>query len=274
MINNNTKYAGFWIRFAAFIIDYALINLVLLPLHFMDLLLEPVLLFYSFLFSFVFYWLYYAVLHSSKWQATLGKFITGIIVVDSKGQRITFARATGRYFAEFLSAIFLFIGYMMAGWNPRKQALHDTLAETFVIYGKPEELENKTLKIPPIEEQKTIKVISTFNMPFSLKVLNGINQGSVIPLTGIEKKGYYSVTAGRDKSFNHGHIEIEDPDFYISSMHVEFACKKGTCYIRNMSKTNPASQNGTTLPDTKTFYPVTVGDVITLGATDLQLIDP
>jgi uncharacterized RDD family membrane protein YckC len=57
----------------------------------------------------------------------------GMKVTDENGNRITFARATGRYFGEYLSALTLFIGYMMAGWTERKQALHDLLAGTLVV---------------------------------------------------------------------------------------------------------------------------------------------
>ncbi len=78
-------------------------------------------------------WLYSALMESSAQQATLGKMACGIIVTDTNGNRISFGRATGRHFAKFLSAIILCIGYMMAGWTERKQALHDLLASTYVI---------------------------------------------------------------------------------------------------------------------------------------------
>ena len=273
MINESTKFGGFWIRFAAFIIDYALINLILLPLHILDLLNQPVLLFYSAFFSFVSYWLYYAILHSSKWQATVGKMITGVIVVDKNGSRISFARATGRYFAEFLSAIFLAIGYMMAGWTPRKQALHDILAETYVIYGKPEPADEKTAINPSVPDHKTVKLPSTLRFPYNLEVLNGANAGITIPLIGTEKGGgYHSVTIGRENSNGTGHIHLEDPDLYISLKHAEFACKKGICYVRNLSKINPVKQNGTALPDSQTFFPFSNGDRFTLGVTNLRIV--
>lgn len=78
-------------------------------------------------------WLYFALMESSSMQATLGKKAMGLIVVDVDGQRITFGRATGRYFAKILSALILLIGYFMAGWTKRKQALHDMIASTLVI---------------------------------------------------------------------------------------------------------------------------------------------
>jgi uncharacterized RDD family membrane protein YckC len=49
------------------------------------------------------------------------------------GSRISFGRANGRYWAKILSAVILMIGYLMAAFTERKQALHDILAETLVV---------------------------------------------------------------------------------------------------------------------------------------------
>jgi uncharacterized RDD family membrane protein YckC len=78
-------------------------------------------------------WLYYSLLESSAWQATLGKKALGLEVTDLDGNRISFGRATGRFFAKFISSIILGIGYIMAGFTEKKQALHDILAGTLVI---------------------------------------------------------------------------------------------------------------------------------------------
>ncbi len=78
-------------------------------------------------------WLYCAMMESSSKQATLGKMAVGIRVTDVRGQRISFGRATGRHFGKIISALSLFIGYMMAGWTQRKQALHDMMADTLVV---------------------------------------------------------------------------------------------------------------------------------------------
>jgi uncharacterized RDD family membrane protein YckC len=137
-------YAGFWIRFAAIFVD----GLVLLPLSLVSfglsaalrntddtttkLVLGIVSMAYL-LFGIVARWLYFALMESSKWQATLGKRLLGIMVTDRQGQRIGFGRATGRFFAKILSGLILCIGYMMAGWTQRKQALHDMLADTLVV---------------------------------------------------------------------------------------------------------------------------------------------
>ena len=60
-------------------------------------------------------WLYYAGMESSARQATLGKGLLGLRVTDLDGDRISFLRATGRHFAKILSALILFIGFIMVG---------------------------------------------------------------------------------------------------------------------------------------------------------------
>jgi uncharacterized RDD family membrane protein YckC len=82
--------------------------------------------------SFVINWLYFALLESSSMQGTLGKKALGMIVTDLDGNRIGFGRATGRYFAKFLSAIILLIGFVMVAFTQRKQGLHDIIASTLV----------------------------------------------------------------------------------------------------------------------------------------------
>ena len=77
-------------------------------------------------------WIYEAGLESSSKQATLGKMAMGLKVTDLVGRRISFARATGRHFAKILSGMILLIGYIMAGFTERKQALHDMIAGTLV----------------------------------------------------------------------------------------------------------------------------------------------
>ena len=81
----------------------------------------------------VIWWLYYAIMESSERQATLGKMAVQIKVVDRRGGRISFARATGRHFAKLLSGLILFFGYLMAGFTSRKQALHDMVASCLVV---------------------------------------------------------------------------------------------------------------------------------------------
>jgi uncharacterized RDD family membrane protein YckC len=77
-------------------------------------------------------WLYFAILESSVWQGTLGKQALKLVVTDAHGDRIGFGRATGRYFAKFLSTMIFLFGFFMVGWTHRKQGLHDLIAGTLV----------------------------------------------------------------------------------------------------------------------------------------------
>lgn len=78
-------------------------------------------------------WLYYALGESSEHQATLGKRICGLRVTDCMAQTLTFAQASGRYAAKYLSAACLLIGYFIALFTENKQTMHDLLAKTIVV---------------------------------------------------------------------------------------------------------------------------------------------
>ena len=146
-------YAGFWKRFFAYIIDKLILSviacIILIPfiatvgvsafLHGGDE--EPPIEFFVALIStylpailliVVADWLYYALLESKR-GATLGKMALGIQVTDMNGNRITFPRATGRHFGKIISALILYVGFMIAGFTQQKQALHDIIAGTLVI---------------------------------------------------------------------------------------------------------------------------------------------
>lgn len=77
-------------------------------------------------------WLYFALQESSSRQATVGKRALNMKVTDNAGHRISFGRASGRYFAKIISGITLLIGYIIAAFTPRKRALHDMIASTLV----------------------------------------------------------------------------------------------------------------------------------------------
>jgi len=121
-----TAYAGFWKRLAAYIIDGLIVGAASSILFVISWgVFTPVL--------FVVGWLYFALMESSEKQATLGKMALGIIVTDMEGKRISFGKATGRYFAKILSAIILYIGFLMVAFTDKKQGLHDMLANTLVV---------------------------------------------------------------------------------------------------------------------------------------------
>jgi len=81
---------------------------------------------------FIGYAIYEVVLESSASQATLGKRIFDLKVTNLDGNRISLARALGRHFAKYISSVMLLIGFIVAGFSARKQALHDMIARTLV----------------------------------------------------------------------------------------------------------------------------------------------
>jgi len=143
------RYGGFWIRVVAAIIDWILIRILIFPIAalfggigWIGSMTSPfphagmgLHLFgggITVALAIAGNWLYEAFLLSSSYQATLGKMIFGMRVTDLYGNRISFARATGRHFAKIISGLFFCIGFIMVGFTERKQGLHDMIAGTLV----------------------------------------------------------------------------------------------------------------------------------------------
>jgi uncharacterized RDD family membrane protein YckC len=141
-------YAGFWIRFVAWFIDAILLWILSLGAHAVIRLSAgyPVMPIWKAsdsapfalscaeaLVDLVVNWLYYALFESSASQGTLGKQALRLRVTDLQARRISFARATGRYFAKIVSAITLCVGFIMVAFTARRQGLHDMIAETVVL---------------------------------------------------------------------------------------------------------------------------------------------
>lgn len=138
------EYSGFWIRFAALFIDGIVlfaINMVLTMI--MGGLIAvggadnpavmlPIVGGY-YLVMFGVSWAYFALQESSAAQATLGKRALGLVVADVDGERISLARATGRWAAHGISNLTLLIGYVIQPFTGNKQALHDMIAGTVVM---------------------------------------------------------------------------------------------------------------------------------------------
>ncbi len=145
------QYAGFWQRFVAFFIDTILTVVILVPalvVVFMVVYLisdayglhidpdepqgEAILNLITLTLNVLVGWLYFSLQDSSINQASIGKRMMGLRIVDEGGRPISFMRATGRHFAKFLSCIFM-IGYLSQPFHEKKQTIHDRLAGTLVI---------------------------------------------------------------------------------------------------------------------------------------------
>jgi uncharacterized RDD family membrane protein YckC len=158
----NTNYAGFWLRFVAFIIDSIIIGCVrafvivpilaamgigisqnmptnmddpgaMMPFIASMMALAGVVS----LISMVITVLYYAILESSNMQASIGKLALGLVVLDESGQKIDFSKALIRNLGKIVSSMILFIGFIMAGFTDKKQGLHDIIAKTIVVKKAP-----------------------------------------------------------------------------------------------------------------------------------------
>ncbi|RKZ52929.1 MAG: RDD family protein [Candidatus Parabeggiatoa sp. nov. 3] len=133
------RYGGFWLRVIASIIDGILIQIVVFVGAFLVVMLvmgegtEESLHIIANLVGLVISWLYYTLLESSNWQATIGKKALGLKVTDLQGQQIGFGRANARYWSKILSALILMIGFLMVAFTEKKQGLHDLIASTLVI---------------------------------------------------------------------------------------------------------------------------------------------
>jgi uncharacterized RDD family membrane protein YckC len=157
------QYAGFWLRVPAAIIDLIILAIPLalavsylsvamgswrafLSLHPGQSPAEIVAAFgHTYLFAILFFfivtgWLYFALFESSSWQGTLGKKFIGLSVADLQGNRVTFARASGRFFAgrflahvPFIGSLYSAVDCSCAGLTSRKQALHDMLSGCLVL---------------------------------------------------------------------------------------------------------------------------------------------
>jgi len=136
-------YAGFWRRFAAWIIDQVLLGIVGSVIGFAIGLgfgasgsRDTGAQIMGCMAGVVIGWLYYALMESSSNQATLDKMALGIKVTDLNGNRISIGRATGGYFAKIISSAILLIGYIMIGFTEKKQGFHDMIAGTLVVKKK------------------------------------------------------------------------------------------------------------------------------------------
>jgi uncharacterized RDD family membrane protein YckC len=158
VVSRGFTYAGFWLRVVASLIDGVIMSIalcvLLVPLfllsgfeaHIDEMVQrhgqpDPAIIvgligviFVFAVVSVLIQWLYHAYLESGEKQATWGKQALGLYVTDLMGHPITFGRASGRFFAKMVTGMIpLGIGYIMAGFTERKQALHDMIASCLVL---------------------------------------------------------------------------------------------------------------------------------------------
>lgn len=130
------NYGGFWVRFLAYIVDWLIISIgfvavvMLLGMMGLELISNELILFAMGV-------LYFAFMQASARQATYGKALLGLKVGGLAGERISLGRALAREVAKIISTLTFLIGYIIAGFTLRKQALHDYVASTTVVRAAP-----------------------------------------------------------------------------------------------------------------------------------------
>lgn len=142
-----TNPAGFWLRFIAFLVDL----LVLAPVSLLVFGVAVVVVerltgmnahsieareIFNKITGGIFlalWWPYFALMEAFHTQGTLGKMLLGLKVTDLEGNRISFGKASGRFFGKSLSMGIIFVGFLMAGLTSRKQGLHDIISNCIVI---------------------------------------------------------------------------------------------------------------------------------------------
>jgi uncharacterized RDD family membrane protein YckC len=160
-----SQYGGFWIRFVAYVIDSLIVGIPMTIIVVIGVfafgafggitalhnlpnnpdpeqvqqqvipMLGAIIGAYAmfFLIAIGISWLYFALMESSERQATFGKAALNLRVSDANGNRLSFAHASGRFFSKIITGLVpLGIGYIMAGFTQKKQALHDFIAGTIV----------------------------------------------------------------------------------------------------------------------------------------------
>lgn len=169
-------YAGFWKRFLANLLDYTILYVIIrlfntLPFvvigfispflkmpeflehgsHLDDESLEilgATILFCPLLLD----WLYHTIMESSKCRGTVGKLAAGIVVVDKNNEKISFGRASARYWSKIIGLVTIFVGYIMVAFTAKKQALHDKIAGSYVVNKKWLDYSEYMKQNPPLTE--------------------------------------------------------------------------------------------------------------------------
>ncbi|MGQ0547249.1 MAG: RDD family protein [Betaproteobacteria bacterium] len=130
-------YGGFWVRFLAYVVDSLLVGVAWFLLTMLAAFAGELFATLFLLIMVVGPFVYFAAMQASARQATYGKALVGLKVSGPDGERISFLRSLGRELAKIISAVPLMVGFLLAAFTSRKQALHDMVASTVVVRDSP-----------------------------------------------------------------------------------------------------------------------------------------
>ena len=178
-------FASFWRRVGATLIDVVIliVGIILLSmlLGMLTFLIPSPLVFILFALlwpaAIVAGWLYAALFESGAMQATPGKKVVGLKVTDLKGNRISFGRATGRHFSEWITGMTFLVGYVMVAFTQKRQTLHDMIAETVVVASSAEPAQ--VASAPPAKPMSPWGIAGIFLLLFLL--VAGIIASAALP---------------------------------------------------------------------------------------------
>lgn len=274
------KYAGFWIRVLASILDSVVSLLIIVPIigflkfGWASVYDDAAAAGIAFIASCVAGWLYYSVFECGSWQATPGKRILGLRVTDVGGNRIGFGRASGRYFAKIISAFpTLCIGFLMVGITQKKQGLHDKLIDTLVLYGTPDKGSafgpNDPLYATPLSQPN---------------LRSESNEANQWVMSGFDAEGYavyLSLNPDNPKLIQEGMVIGRDPksadlvmnDSSVSRRHARLFRKNGVLMLEDLQSANGTVVNGRPLKAGMTVELPRQGNVV-FGAVRLSISGP
>ena len=270
------RYAGFWLRVSAALIDFLIMTLVFIPviaiagIGWEFIYSDSVAASLGLVVNVLAAWLYYALFESGRWQGTPGKKILELRVTDLFGNRISFGQASGRYFSKILSGLIFYIGFFMAGFTAKKQGLHDKLASTLVLRGS----DNSHALFTDIHNneigQNTADTIYVPQTNPSRWVMSGFDfNGHVVRLTFSEdspKLMNVGLYIGRDA----GACELHMNDPSVSRKHAKLFKDQGAIWIQDLDSANGTVVNGLSMKPNHPVKLPTQGEVA-FGAVELTI---
>ena len=270
------RYAGFWLRLSAALIDFLIMTLVFIPviaiagIGWEFIYSDSVAASLGLVVNVLAAWLYYALFESGRWQGTPGKKILELRVTDLFGNRISFGQASGRYFSKILSVLIFYIGFFMAGFTAKKQGLHDKLASTLVLRGSDDSQALFTDTHNNEIGENTADTIYVPQSNTSRWVMSGFDfNGHVVRLTFSEDSpklmsdGLY---IGRDTSACELHMN--DPS--VSRKHAKLFKDQGVIWIQDLDSANGTVVNGLSMKPNHPAKLPTQGEVA-FGAVELTI---
>jgi len=194
-----------------------------------------------------------------RYGKTLGKMVTQLQIRREEDLgTLTLGKAIGRFFAlEFISNMVLNLGFIWAGWDPKKQTWHDKLAKTVVVYEKSIFI-NHPLPAP---------------LPRGPKEMHGKEFAEIIFIKGLMHDKHVtlsgkSILMGRE--LEQVHIPIKDPEKFVSRIQCEIYSVDEHLYrLRNRSKNRTTKLNGSIITSD---MPLRNNDIVSFGSHSLRIV--